>query len=233
MAQKDCCGFKYYDQAGIDADPEKKKTDTFVRFLLCNQKSIQGLYNAWYLSRQLPSYGYYYCYRYFNIFKNLPLGKECYDKSVTESKVYQSTRIFLFWEIALKMRDDKEYNDKILAEREVTVFNQFSKELETIKLDDLDIQVLLLLKLRKKIEQLYVRGNLAYDYVSMGKFWCITVKFGHDLCGRKLKTINYNGKALKELFLCFSANFRGLTSPTGKKCLLNRCKEPIVKCEQC
>ena len=43
MAQNDCCGFKYYDQAGIDADPEKKKTDTFVRFLLCNQKSIQGL----------------------------------------------------------------------------------------------------------------------------------------------------------------------------------------------
>jgi hypothetical protein len=44
------CGYKYYDQAFIDSNPERRKTDTFVRFLLCNQKAITELTQAFYLA---------------------------------------------------------------------------------------------------------------------------------------------------------------------------------------
>ena len=56
---------------------------------------------------------------------------------------------------------------------------------------------------------MYVRGMSAFHYVSQAKEWCITINFKHDLCCRPLIPIVYSGRALKELFMCYSSSFGG------------------------
>lgn len=211
------CGYKYYNQQAINSNPESKKTDQFIRNLLCNQQSIQQLYSALYLSRQLVCQGLYYCYRYTSL-------KTLFGPNQTpETKVYQSTRIFLFFMIASKMNDNPAFNTLVLTTRKVEVLNPISHELETIDLDDLDIEVLQLLKQEKVFGQLFLQGRFAFHYVSENKWYCYTAKL-ENFAGEKLKTLIYNGRALKELFMTYSTDFSQTeTSPAGAKCLLERC----------
>lgn len=227
----DKCGYKYYDQSFIDANPERKKTDRFVRFLLCNQKAIQELDQAFFLARQLPSntgysQGLTYCYRYFNIYKYLPdpccKCKVC--KDMPDSKVYNQVTLFLFWMIGQKMNDDYEYFQKVLNTRETEVFNPYTKEYENLKLDDLDLQVILLYKMMKQIEELYFQWKLAFNYLTNGKDFCYLVQFPTDLAGCTLKPLKYGGREIRELAITYSDTMAGLTSPQGKPCLLNRCE---------
>lgn len=275
------CGYKYYDQNKITANPKTSRTDCFVRFLLCNQKSVQQLYQALYFARQLPSEGRFYCYRYFNIFDCLPTKCKCIENSFPkgqnyttdcppncenyncqnlvekkcESKVYQSPRLFVFYLTANKMRQDKDYCDKVLSERRIEVYNpnyQWKQPVppnvtvppnvqepdnpkasfEIVELDNLDVQVLLLFKLQYEIEQLYLQGTFSHHFVSQGKYYCYLVNFTHDFCGNKLRPLNYSGRALKELFLTYSTNYTNDWDEftTGKsKCLLTRCP-PLKPC---
>lgn len=228
------CGYQYYNQELIDSNPEYKKTDRFLRFLLCNQESIQQLYSAWYLARQLPAEGRFYCYRFFSIFTLPgPNGEPGLSKDDPKnSKVYSSTRIFQFWLIASKMGECKEYNDKVLSEREVLVQDPFnSHKYETIELDNLDIQVLVLLRQRVQFEEFYVSGRFAFSFVATGRYYCYLVNNFYDFEGERLAPLVYNGRALKELFMVYSTDFANYTSPTGAKCLLNRCEgkdTPVV-----
>jgi hypothetical protein len=227
------CGYQYYNQELIDSNPEYKRTDTFLRFLLCNQESIQQLYNAWYLARQLPAEGRYYCYRFFNIFTLPgPNGEPGLSRDdPANSKVYSSTRIFQFWLIASKMGEDAEYNKKVLTERKVLVQNPYNKnDYQEVHLDDLDIQVLILLRQRVQFEEFYVSGRLAFSFVATGRYYCFLVNGFYDFNGELLAPLVYNGRALKELFMVYSTDFANFTSPTGAKCLLNRCEgkdEPV------
>jgi len=228
----DKCGYNYYNQSFIDENPERKKTDNFVRFLLCNQKAIQQLCASFYLSRQLTqntgySQGLEYCYRYFNIFKYLPdpcgACKVCDD--IPDSKVYNSVTLFLYWMIGQKMNQDFVYYQQVLNTMETEVFNPFTKEYEVLKLDKLDLQVILLYKMMKQIEELYFQWKLCFNYLTNGKFFCYLVNFTHDLSGCPLRPLKYDGRALRELVITYSDTMANNTSPNGKPCLLNRCSD--------
>ena len=223
------CGYQYYNQELIDSHPEYKKTDTFVRWLLCNQESIQQLYASWYLARQLPAQGRFFCYRYFSLFTLPGLGDEpgLPREDPKNSKVYSSTRLFQFWLVASKMGEDKAYNDQVLSERKVLVQDPYdSQKYQEVHLDNLDVQVLVLLRQRVQFEEWYVAGRLAFSFVATGRYYCYLVNNFTDFEGNDLKPLAYNGKALKELFMVYSTDFANFTSPTGAACLLNRCEGP-------
>ena len=220
------CGYKYYDQAFIDSNPERKKTDTFVRYLLCNQKAIQQLTAAFYLAGQeRRAQGKPYCYRYQNIYKYLPneCGECNYCEGLPDSRVYYSTTLYLFWITSQKMRNDAEFTEKILTERKLEYFNSYTKKYEVLDLDGLDIQVLLLYKNGEQIQNLYRACKNCFWYLEQGRDFCYLVNFTHDLAGCPIRPLGYNGRELRELTFTYSDTFANSTSRRGKPCLLNQC----------
>lgn len=152
------CGYKYYDQAYIDANPERRKTDNFVRFLLCNQKAIQQLTAAFYLAGQEQrAQGNYYCYRYYNIFKYLPDPcNNCdYCEGLPDSRVYYATTLYIFWTTSQKMKIDPVFAKELLTTRKLLYFDSYTKKYQEMELDNLDIQVLLLYANGEYIQNLY------------------------------------------------------------------------------
>lgn len=226
------CGYKYYDQAYIDSKPELKKTDTFVRFLLCNQKAIQKLTDAFYLAGQEQrAQGKQYCYMYYNIFKYLPdpCQKCTYCEGIPDTRVYQSTTLYLFWTTSQKMRTDAAFTTNLITNRKLTYFDPYSKTYKEMTLDDLDIQVLLLYSMGQQIQNLYRACNNCFWYLEQARDFCYIVNFPYDLAGCPLTPIKYGGRELRELTFTFSDTFANSTSPTGKKCLLNRCFQVAEK----
>ena len=226
------CGYKYYDQAYIDSHPELKKTDTFVRWLLCNQKQIQQLTDAFYNAGQIQkAQGKSYCYMYFNLFRYLPDPcKNCtYCDSLPNTRVYQATTLYLFWTTSQKMRNDPVFTKEIITDRKLTYFNPYSKTYQIMELDDLDIQVLLLYMMGEQIQNLYRACTDCFFYLTAGKYFCYIVNFPYDLAGCELKPIQYDGRALRELTFTYSDAFANFNNPQGKKCLLNKCVQDPEK----
>ena len=127
------------------------------------------------------------------------------------------------------MGEDKDYNDQVLSERKVLVQDPYdSQKYQEVHLDDLDVQVLVLLRQRVQFEEWYVAGRLAFSFVATGRYYCYLVNNFTDFEGNDLKPLAYNGRALKELFMVYSTDFANFTSPTGAACLLNRCEGPDV-----
>lgn len=220
------CGYKYYNQAAIDANPETKKTDTFVRWLLCNQKAIQALTQAFLLAGQEQrSEGKKYCYMYFNLFKYLPdpCGACTYCDGLPESRVYQATTLYIFWITSQKMRTDPAFAKDLIEKRKLTYFDSYTKQYKEIILDNLDIQVLLLYSMGEQIQNLYAASVRCFNYLTQGKDYCYIVNFPYDLAGCQLYPIKYNGRELRELTFTYSDAFANSTSPKGKNCLLNKC----------
>jgi len=223
------CTYKYYNQAVIDANPETKKTDTFVRYLLCNQKAIQALTQAFLLAgTQQRQLGKSYCYVYFNIFKYLPDPcQNCtYCDGLPECRAYQSTTLYIFWITSQKMRNDAAFTADILANRKLTYYDNFTRQYKEMILDNLDVQVLLLYMMGEKIQNLYDASVRCFNYLTQGKDYCYIVNFPYDLAGCQLYPFQYSGRALRELTFTYSSAFANSTSPKGGACLLNRCDDP-------
>lgn len=226
------CGYQYYNQAAIDANPETKKTDTFVRYLLCNQKQIQALTQAFILAGQEQrSEGKKYCYMYINLFKALPdpCQKCTYCDGLPESRVYQATTLYIFWITSQKMRTDAAFTKDLIDNRKLTYFDSYTRQYKEMILDNLDIQVLLLYMMGEQIQNLYAASVRCFNYLTQGKDYCYIVNFPYDLAGCELYPIKYNGRELRELTFTFSSAFANNQSPKGPACLLNRCGLPAEK----
>jgi hypothetical protein len=226
------CGYKYYDQAYIDANPERKKTDTFVRFLLCNQKAITELTNAFYLAGvEQRAQGNYYCYRYYNIFKYLPdpCNNCSYCEGLPDSRVYYATTLYIFWITSQKMRNDPVFAKELLSTRKLTYFNSYTKQYQEMELDNLDIQVLLLYANGAYIQSLYKACTDCFFYLTQAKDFCYLVNIPYDLAGCELKPLKYDGRALRELTFTYSDAYANSTSRKGKPCLLNQCGDKAEK----
>ena len=226
------CGYKYYNQAAIDANPETRKTDTFVRYLLCNQKQIQALTQAFLLAGQEQrSEGKYYCYMYINLFKILPDPCQActYCDGLPESRVYQSTTLYTFWITSQKMRNDPKFAEDLIKNRKLIYFDPYTKQYKEIILDNLDLQVLLLYMMGEKIQNLYTASVYCFNYLTQGKDYCYIFNCPYDLAGCRLYPIKYSGRELRELTFTYSSAFAGSSSPKGAACLLNRCGLPAEK----
>lgn len=222
------CGYKYYNPLAYADKPEARKTDNFVRFLLCNQKQIQALTQAFFEAGNIQRLqGNNYCYMYFNIFKYLPdpCGNCTYCDSDRDVQVYQATTLYIFWTTSQKMRFDPKFAEDIIKNRKLTYFDSYTKTYKEMELNNLDIQVLLLYMMGEEIQNLYSASNKSFWYLEQGRFFCYLAKFPYDLAGCPLINIGYGGRELRELSFTYSDSFAGPTSPTGKKCLLNRCFE--------
>lgn len=221
------CGYKYYNQAAIDANPETRKTDTFVRFLLCNQKAIQALTQAFLLAGQEQrSEGKKYCYLYQNIFKSLPhnCSPSCsYCDGLPDSRVYQATTIYIFWITSQKMAKDPAFTKDLITNRKLTYFDSYTRQYKEMVLDNLDIQILLLYSMGLQIQNLYRASVDCFWYLEQARDFCYIANFPYDLAGCPLYPIKYSGRELRELTFTYSDTFANSTSPKGKPCLLNKC----------
>lgn len=226
------CGYKYYSPEYIDSNPEKKKTDTFVRYLLCNQKAIQQLTAAFYLAGQEQrAQGKNYCYRFFNVFKYLPDPCDnCeYCEGLPDSRVYYATTLYIFWITSQKMRNNKAFADEIVNDRKLTYFDSYTKKYKIMELDNLDLQVLLLYMMGEQIQNLYRATKNCFWYLEQARDFCYLVNIPYDLSGCPLRPLRYGGRELRELTFTYSDTFANSTSPKGKPCLLNRCGDPADK----
>lgn len=226
------CGYQYYNPLAYDANPETRKTDNFVRFLLCNQTQIQGLTQAFFEAGNIQRLqGNNYCYMYFNILKNLPdpCGNCDYCETQQNSIVYQATTLYLFWTTSQKMRFDPKFTAEILQNRKLVYFDSYTKQYKEMELNDLDIQVLLIFMMGEQIQNLYRATNNCFWYLTQGRDYCYLVNFPFDLAGCPLYPLKYGGRELRELTFTYSDAFASGVSPKGKKCLLNRCFENADK----
>jgi len=226
------CGYRYYSNEFIDANPERKKTDTFVRYLLCNQKAIQQLTAAFYLAGQEQrAAGKYYCYRYFNVFKYLtdPCDACDYCETLPDSRVYFATTLYLFWITSQKMRNDAKFTEDLLKNRKLEYFDPNTKQYKLMELDGLDIQVLLLYMMGEQIQNLYRATKNCFWYLEQARDFCYLVNIPYDLAGCPLKPLRYGGRELRELTFTYSDTFANSTSRKGKPCLLNKCGDNADK----
>jgi len=216
------CGYQWYNPNTYT--PAQKKTDKFLRFLLCNKVEIYDLYQALFVCRNLRSLGLNYCVRYNSVLKN---GNLEYYPGVPsgdypDSKVYTTQRLFNFYIQSLKMKKDKAYRTEIFTTKQITLYNQFANEYETIELDDLDIEVLSLLMQEKEISDFYSDNKFVSHQISVGRYWCRTYLF-YDLAGNLLPTLTYSGFAFREFGFAFGSDVRNSNTKKGAACLLEKC----------
>jgi len=224
------CGYQYYKQSVIDANPQSKKVDTFIRFLLCNQKSIQALTQAFFEAGwQQKTQGKNYCYMYFNILQFLPDPcKKCtYCDTQSNQQVYFATTLYIFWITSQKMAKDPAFTQDLITNRKLVYFDSYTKTYKEMILTDLDIQVLLIYMMGENIQNLYRQANNVFWYLEQGRDFCYMANFPYDLSGCPLGSIRYGAREFRELVFTYSDQFANITSPMGKKCLLNKCALPV------
>ena len=226
------CGFQYYKQ---DYNPEQEKTNTFIKFLLCNQKQIQKLTDAFYLAGQeQKAQGKFYCYRYVNILRNLPdpCNKCSYcdkDGCGPASRVYYAQTLYLFWTTSQKMAKDRAFALDLITNRQLEYFNSYTKQYEIMLLDDLDIQVLLIYAMGEQIQGLYRASNNCFWYLEQARDFCYLANFPFDLAGCMLVPLKYSAREFRELTFTTSDSFSNNYTNQGSQCFLSKCSEPAEK----
>jgi hypothetical protein len=127
------------------------------------------------------------------------------------------------------MAKDRVFTKDLLANRELTYFNSYTKQYEIMTLDDLDIQVLLIYSMGELIQNLYSASNNCFWYLEQGRDFCYLVNMPYDLTGCPLIPLNYGAREFRELTFTTSDSFSNNYTNQGSKCFLSKCGEPAEK----